>query len=121
MVKPDAGAAPITLPEGVGNIHFHIFFDDLVKGGLRHLVDVGQRCFQIHQRCKAEIALCQVHRAQLTGEVVNILKQIFVNRLQGLEFTRRERIKHAVFKQFYRLFLAEALFFPGKIVGACQP
>ena len=121
MVKPNAGAAPIALPKGVGNIHFHIFFDDLVKGELGHLVDVGQCCFQIHQRRKAEIALRQIHRAQLTGKVINIFKQIFVNCLQSREFTRRERIEYAVFKQFYRLFLAEAFFFPGKIGGACQP
>ena len=82
MVKPNAGAAPIALPKGVGNIHFHIFFDDLVKSGLWHLVDVGQCRLQIHQRRKAEITLRQIHRAQLAGEVINILKQIFVNCLQ---------------------------------------
>lgn len=42
---------PIALPELVGNIHFHIFCDGLVKSGLRHFVDVGWRRFQIHQRC----------------------------------------------------------------------
>ena len=62
-----------------------------------------------------------IHRAQLTGKVVNIFKQIFVNCLQGREFTCWQGIKHAVFKQFYRLFLADAFFFPGKIGGACQP
>lgn len=89
MVEPDAGAAPIALPKGVGNIHFHIFFDDLVKSGLRHPVDVGQCRLQIDQRRKAEITLCQIHRAQLSGKVVNIFKQIFVNRLQSREFARR--------------------------------
>ena len=72
----------LSIPKGMGNIHFHIFFDDLVKSGLRHLVDVGQCRLQIDQRCKAEIALRQIHRAQLTGEVENIFKQLFVNCLQ---------------------------------------
>jgi len=77
----------------------------------------------LYQSCSNQrpCQLCQIHRAQISGKVVNIFKQIFVNRLQGREFSRRERIKHAVFKQFYRLFLAEAFFFPGKIGGACQP
>jgi len=121
MVKPNAGAAPIALPKGVGNIHFHIFFDHLVKSGLWHLVDVGQCRLQIDQRRKAEIALRQIHRAQFTGEVINIFKQIFVNRLQSREFARRQGVQHTVFEQFYRLFLAEAFFFPGKIGGAYQP
>ena len=121
LVKPQTGAAAVALSERVGDIHLHIFFDDLVKGGLRHLVDVSKRRLQIHQRRKAEIALCQIHRAQLTGKVINIFKQIFVNCLQSREFTRRERIEYAVFKQFYRLFLAEAFFFTGKVGGACQP
>ena len=68
---------------------------------------------------RADIAI--IHRAQLSAKVVNIFKQIFVNRLQSREFARRERIEYAVFKQFYRLFLAEAFFFTGKVGGACQP
>ena len=35
--------------------------------------------YPITSRRKAEIALCQVHRAQLTGKVVNIFKQLFVD------------------------------------------
>ena len=82
MVEPDAGAAPIALPKGVGNIHFHIFFDDLVKSGLRHPVDVGQCRLQIDQRRKAEIALCQIHRAQFACKVINILEKRLMNGLQ---------------------------------------
>ena len=65
--------------------------------------------------------LAQNKNWALVQWTLNIFKQIFVNCLQGREFTCWQGIKHAVFKQLYRLFLADAFFFPGKIGGACQP
>ena len=51
-VQPDSGGAAIAFPERVCNVHFHIFFNNLVEIALRHLVDVLQRSVQIHERHK---------------------------------------------------------------------
>ena len=48
LIQPNAGASAIAFPEWMGNIHFHVFFNNFIIGGLRHFVDIGQCCFQIH-------------------------------------------------------------------------
>ena len=45
MVKPNAGTAAIAFSKGMGYVHFHIFFDDFIKRGLRHFINVGQHRF----------------------------------------------------------------------------
>ena len=101
----------------MGDIHFHILFDDFVKGGLRHLVDVGQRRLQIHQRRKAEIALCQIHRAQFASKVINILEKRLMNGLQRRKSAGSQLVQSAAFKQFYGFLLADPFLLAGKLGG----
>ena len=79
MIKPDAGATPISFPKWMGNVHLHIFFNDLIEIRLRHLVNVRKRRIQIHKWRKAEIPLGQIHGPQLARERINISKKNFVN------------------------------------------
>ena len=90
MIKPDAGTATIALSERMGDIHLHIFFDDFIKISLRHRVNAGQCRIKIHQGSKSKTALCKLDRAQLPREVVDILEEIPVNRLQSGKSTGRE-------------------------------
>ena len=48
MVKPNAGAATVTLSERVGDVHLNILFNYLVKVRLRHFVDVIKSRLQVH-------------------------------------------------------------------------
>ena len=56
QIQPDAGAATVALHEGVRHIHFNIFVDDLIKGGLRHILNVGQNGVEIKGIGKREAA-----------------------------------------------------------------
>ena len=90
MIKPDTGTATIALSERMGDIHLHIFFDDFIKISLRHRVNACQCRIQIHQGRKSKTALCKIDCAQLPREVVDILEEIPVNRLQSGKSTGRE-------------------------------
>ena len=117
QIQPNADAASVALPEGMGDIHLHILLDDLVKGGLGHLVDVSKRRLQIHQRRKAEIALCQIHRAQFACKVINILEKRLMNGLQRRESAGCQLVQRAAFKQFYGFLLAGPFLLAGKLGG----
>ena len=51
----------IPISKRMCNIHLHIFFDDLVKCGLRHPANILQRRLQIHQRRKTEVSFRKIH------------------------------------------------------------
>ena len=55
-VELNAGAAPVALPKGVGDIHFHILLDDFIKSRLRHFINIFKWRFKVHQRSKTEVA-----------------------------------------------------------------
>ena len=81
-IHPDACGASIPLPEGMGDVHLYIFGDDLFKTGFWHFFNDGQNFFQIETAGKAEIALGDIHLAELSGKVVEAVKEIFVYLLQ---------------------------------------
>ena len=43
-VKLEPGASAVAFPERVSCVHLHMLFNNLVKGGLRHLSDMLQCC-----------------------------------------------------------------------------
>ncbi len=55
-VKPDAHTAPVAFPKGMSDVHLDIFFHNLIKGFLRHAVDIIQRGLQVHEGGKSKIA-----------------------------------------------------------------
>ena len=63
----------------MGDVHFHILFDDLLEGALRHAVDVLQAGLQEHDGGKAKVPLGHIDLSQLPGEVVDLIKQIAVD------------------------------------------
>ena len=113
-VQPNAGAAAIAFPEGVGNVHLHILFDDLIKGGLGHPVDAFQSRSQIHDRCEPEIALGNVHGAHLPGKGVDLAEQIAVDLLQARKCPHREGIQQAGVVKLQRFGLADLFLGPGQ-------
>lgn len=60
-------------------MHFHICFDNLLKGCLEHTVNVLQSGLEEHDGGKAEVALGHMDFSQLSREVVNLIKQIPVD------------------------------------------
>ena len=121
-VQPDAGAAAVAFPEGMGHIHLHILLDDLIKGGLRHPVDAFQSRSQIHDRCEPEIALGNVHGAHLPGKGVDLAEQIAVDLLQARKCPHREGIQQAGVVKLQRFGLADFFLSPGQrgLVGQVQ-
>ena len=116
-VKPDPCASAVALPEWVGNVHLNIFLNDFIKGGLRHFVNVGQGCLQVHQWRKTEIALCYVHCPQLAGEVINIAEETPVNGGKGFICAGFKRVQNAAFKELQCPLFAELFFNTGKLSG----
>ena len=107
MVEPNPPAAPVSLAERVGNIHLNVFFDYLVKGGLRHCVNAVKRGFQVLRRGKTEKSLSNVFRAYLPGKGVYFPEQKTVYLRKRCEYSRGFIVKKACFKQLQRLFLAD--------------
>ena len=113
-VQPNAGAAAIAFPEGVSNVHLHILFDDLIKGGLGHPVDAFQRRSQIHDRCEPEIALGNVHGTHLPGKGIDILKQIPVDIRQSFKRSHRKGVQQTGIIECKRFGLADLFLSPGQ-------
>ena len=120
MIQPDAGAAPVALTEGVGNVHLHIFLDDLIERGLRHLFNIGEGRFQVHHRSETEIALGDVDGAELTGKIVDLLKEALMDKLQRGKSARRQLIQQALLKKRDCLLFADPLFLTGKVGRGCE-
>ena len=68
-----------------------------------------------------EISFCKVDSPQLSCKIVNLIEEILVDCFQRRKGSRFQLVKHPVFKKFQCLSLTNSLFFPGKIVGTCQP
>lgn len=87
QIQPNSSTASVSFSKGMHSIHFHILLDDLIKSGLRHLVNVLNRRLQIHHRCKTEVALCDIDGSQLAGKVINFTEKVFVNRFECRELS----------------------------------
>ena len=87
QIQPNTSAAPISFSEGVGDIHFHILFDDLIKRGLGHFINVSKRRFKIHQGSETEVALGNVYGSDFSGKVVDLVKKILMNCFEDREFS----------------------------------
>ena len=114
-VQPDTGTAATAFPERVRHVHFHIFFNNFIKRGLRHPVNAFQCRAQIHNRCKAEISLCDVYGAHLTGKFVDIFKQIFMDHCKACKCSYRKSIQQTRIIQRQRLLFADPFLFTGKL------
>ena len=60
--------------------YLDVFFDDLIVGGLGHLLDVFQRDFEVADGGETEAGFGDIDRAYLSGERINIAKEIAMNR-----------------------------------------
>ena len=104
----------------MGDVHLHIFLDDLIKGGLRHLFNIGEGRFQVHHRSKTEIALGDVDGTELTGKVVDLPKEVLMDKLQRGKSTSLQLIQQALLKQFDRFLFADPLLLAGKVGRGCE-
>lgn len=111
---------PVPFPERVGNVHLHIFFHDLFKGGLGHLLNAVECRFQIEHRSKPEVSLGQVDGADFSGEVVDFLKENPVDLLERRNSPGCKLIQPTAFIELHRFLLADALLFPGQVRRAGQ-
>ena len=120
QIQPDACTAPVAFTEGVGDVHLHILLNDLIKSGLRHLFNIRKRCFQVHHRSKTEVALGDVNCAEFAGKVVNLLKEVLVDGLQGGEGSGLQLIQQTLLKKLDSFLFADSLFFTGEISRGCE-
>ena len=86
------------------HIHFNVFVDDLIKGGLRHILNVWQNGVKIKGIGKREAALTDVFSADLTGKVIESAEDIGVDLLQTLDRARLKSGEQTTFKEGISLF-----------------
>ena len=103
-VQPNTSAAPVSLSERMGDIHLHIFLDNLVKSRLRHLFNVVERRLQVHHWGKTEVSLRNIDCAQFTGKVVNLTEKVFMDRFESGKRSSFKAVQCAGLKQLKSFF-----------------
>ena len=81
QIEPDTSRTTITLTERMSDVHLDILVGNLLEIRFGHLLDGCKRLQKELCHCKLETALGNIHRAYLTGKVIQATKQVSVNLL----------------------------------------
>lgn len=114
MVKPDSSAAPVAFPERMGNVHFYVFFNNLVKVRLRHGIDAFKSRIEIHDGRKAEVSLGKIDIPDFSCKFMDVFEKISMNYLQRLESAGGKVNQYSLVKELCSLLFADSLFLTGK-------
>jgi hypothetical protein len=77
----------------VGDVHLHILVDDLFKRRFGHALDCWERRGEKLRGGKGEASFRDVHRAQLSGKVVEPTEKIGVYLLEAFDGSRLQSIE----------------------------
>ena len=102
-VQPDPRGTAVSFPEGMGNVHLHVFGDDFFKGRFRHFFDNSQNFFQVQAVGKAKVALGDIDGTYLPGKVVQTVKKLGMYLLQAFCRAHFHTVNVAALEQTLRI------------------
>ena len=69
-IQLDTGRTSITFHEGVGDVHFHVFGNNFLKGPLGHFFNSGESFLQIQTISKTKIPLGNIYLADNARKII---------------------------------------------------
>ena len=98
-IEPNSHTSTIAFPKRMRHIHFNVLFDDLIEGALRHGANAFKRSIQIERRSEPKAPLGDIAGSHISCKVVNIAKEMGVNRLQACKSSYLEGVEQPFIEQ----------------------